>query len=381
MSNDNGKYETAESRWAGVGPYYAMFPASFADHVICKYTSASETIIDPFAGRGTSIFSASTNGRVGMGVELNPVGWVYSQAKLHPAPEADVLERLREIGKLAARRKSQPRLPAFFSWCFSLPIRQFLVTARKHLEWRHNRIDCTLMALLLVNMHGKREASLSNQMRQTKSMSPEYAVNWWKERNLRPPQLDPVEFMERRVRWRYAKGRPASSSSFVYLGDSTMRLLDVQERAQKLSLPRASLLLTSPPYCGVTNYHYDQWLRLWLLGGQPNALAVSGRHRGKFYDHQKYQKLLFDVFTRAKPLLARDAVVYVRTDHRELTLKMTADVLREVFPKKRMFRYARNIDRPTQTHLFRNKVDKSAEVDLVLLPAARLAFSHRGCSP
>jgi hypothetical protein len=370
MGKSSGKYETAESRWAGVGPYYAMFPVEFADRVVMRYTSSGETVLDPFAGRGTAIFSAATKMRNGMGVELNPVGWVYSKAKLNPAAKDDVIERVREVGKLAARRTSKPCLPVFFSWCFSPTVQQFLLTARKHLHWRQNKVDCTLMALLLVNLHGKREASLSNQMRQTKSMSPGYAVNWWKERKLRPPNVDPVEFMEKKIEWRYAKGVPARSDSFVYLGDSIKRLHDMRERANRLSLPPATLLLTSPPYCGITNYYYDQWLRLWLLGGQPNALASPGRYRSKLADQGKYKQLLFDVLSRTKPLLDKNAVVYVRTDHREVTLNMTSDVLKEVFPKKRMFRYARQIEKPTQTHLFKNKIEKSAEVDIVLLPGA-----------
>src|SRR6059058_5476744 len=101
MGDSSGKYETAESRWAGVGPYYAMFPVEFADHVIQKYTSFGDTVLDPFAGRGTAIFSAAVKGRHGMGVEVNPVGWVYSQAKLHPANHDDVIERVRQIGWLA----------------------------------------------------------------------------------------------------------------------------------------------------------------------------------------------------------------------------------------------------------------------------------------
>ncbi|MFL5245447.1 MAG: DNA methyltransferase [Gemmataceae bacterium] len=368
MGASSGKYETAESRWAGVGPYYAMFPVEFADHVVMKYTTSGETVLDPFAGRGTTIFSAATKMRNGMGVELNPVGWVYSQAKLNPASKCDVIERVREVGRLAARRTSKPCLPVFFSWCFSPTVRQFLLTARKYLNWRQNKVDCTLMALLLVNVHGKREASLSNQMRQTKSMSPDYAVNWWKDRKLLPPNVDPVEFMENRIKWRYARGVPVRSNSFVYLGDSIKRLRDVRRRANRLSLSPATLLLTSPPYCGITNYHYDQWLRLWLLGGEPNALARPGRYRGKFADQHKYKQLLFEVFSRTRPCLDKNEVVYVRTDHRPVTLKMTIDVLKEVFPKKRMFRYARQIEKPTQTHLFKNKVEKSSEVDILLLP-------------
>ena len=82
------------------------------------------------------------------------------------------------------------------------------------------------------------------------------------------------------------------------------------------------------------------------------------------------KNLLLSVFDRAKHILHKDAVVYVRTDHRDLTLNITTDVLKEVFPKKRIFRYSRRVEKPTQTHLFKNKVEKSAEVDIVLLPAA-----------
>ena len=370
MSETSGKFSTAESRWAGVGPYYAMFPTAFADSVIERYTSPGETVLDPFAGRGTAIFSAGSKGRCGVGVELNPVGWVYAQAKLRPAPKDDVLERLREIGRMADRRTSKPNLPLFYSWCFSKRVRHFLLTARKYLNWRQCQVDFTLAALLLVNLHGKREASLSNQMRQTKSMSPDYAVAWWRERGVRPPEVDPVAFMEKRIEWRYVHGIPKKTDSFVYLGDCTRRLEDVRERVSRLSLPQPRLLFTSPPYCGITNYHYDQWLRLWVLGGPPNALAVAGAYRGKFCHRLRYQKLLRDVFTDAKKLLNREAVVYVRTDHRQITLDITIQVLREVFPTKRLRQYQRPAESPTQTHLFKNKIEKSAEVDLVLLPAA-----------
>jgi DNA modification methylase len=61
------RYATAESRWVGVGTYYAMFPARFADRVIEKYTQRGDTVIDPFAGRGTALFSAAVKGRHGLG--------------------------------------------------------------------------------------------------------------------------------------------------------------------------------------------------------------------------------------------------------------------------------------------------------------------------
>jgi DNA modification methylase len=47
MRECSGKYETPESRWAGVGPYYAMFPVEFADRIVLKHTSPGATVLDP----------------------------------------------------------------------------------------------------------------------------------------------------------------------------------------------------------------------------------------------------------------------------------------------------------------------------------------------
>ena len=91
-----GTYDTAERRWAGVGPYYAMFPATLADRVVARYSAPGDTVLDPFAGRGTALFSAAVQERFGVGIEVNPVGWVYAQAKLHAAARNDVKERLSE---------------------------------------------------------------------------------------------------------------------------------------------------------------------------------------------------------------------------------------------------------------------------------------------
>jgi hypothetical protein len=368
MGQQEGKFDTAETRWAGVGPYYAMFPAVFADRVVRKYTSKGDLVLDPFAGRGTAVFSAAAQGRLGVGVELNPVGWVYARAKLATASREAVEARLRQIGSEAAgHQDAAAALPPFFHACFSNPVLQFLLAARHELDWRHRRVDWTTMALLLVNLHGKHDASLSNQMRQTKSLAPDYAVRWWAERGMTPPSLDPVEFMVGKLRWRYARGTPPSGGSRVYLGDSTKRLNPLAAELHAAGLPKGKLLLTSPPYCGVTNYHYDQWLRLWMLGGPPHPKPWGARHRGKFYDKTHYRELLRKVFSGSARVLARDAVVYVRTDRREPTLTMTADVLREVFPHKRLYRRYRPFERPTQTHLFGDRSQKVGEVDLVLM--------------
>ena len=120
-----------------------------------------------------------------------------------------------------------------------------------------------------------------------------------------------------------------------------------------------------PPYYGITNYHYDQWLRLWLLGGHANAGRPGGRFTGKFENKEGYENLLREVFTNAKKVLARDATIYVRTDRRQ-TLTTTLRALTEVFPLHNLKQVAQPYTRPTQTRLFGPSQPRAGEMDLIL---------------
>lgn len=367
----NGKtFDTAAKRWEGIGPYYAMFPIRFADAAIKEHTAAGDTVLDPFAGRGTAIFSASALGRRGVGIEISPVGWIYAKAKLCPAPLEQVEERLQEIADAGGKYAEQARsMPKFFKKCFSPSVRRFLLAARDGLDWRRCTCDRTLMAFLLVYLHGKEGQALSNQMRQTKAMSPHYAIKWWAENGTKPPDLDAVEFMQQRIRWRYTKGVVETYGSRVYLGNSITLLPQLAQRMREEEAPKAKLLFTSPPYFGVTNYHYDQWLRLWLLGFETDAYVTRGPYQGRFTHPVRYRSLLKEVFYRAAKLVADDAVVYVRTGKDPFTKQATLDAMREAFPKKRLVERCRPFRKPTQTHLFGDKTPKQGEVDLILTPS------------
>jgi hypothetical protein len=364
-------FGTAARRWSGMGPYYAMFPSAFADSVVESYSCKGDTVLDPFAGRGTAVYSAAISGRCALGVEINPVGWVYARTKVAPADQREVDARLLAIHARAKHYATAARaLPEFFRYCFSPAVNRFLLAARDLLNWRRNRIDRTLMAFVLINLHGKVSDSLSNQMRQTKAMSPSYAIAWWRMHGARPPQVDPVDFLRKKLNWRYAKGRPTTANSQIFLGDSVEVLPELVGSLGRRLLSRASLMITSPPYLGITNYHYDQWLRLWVLGGPPTPLRgdthFRGKHRGKFESVKAYKELLLKVFSAASSLLRKDAIVYVRTDRRGPTLSSTREILETVFPKHSLTQKYRPSSERTQTTLFGNSDPRMGEVDLLL---------------
>lgn len=365
-------FQTAEQRWATLGPYYAMFPLDFVSKVIEKHSSPGQAVLDPFVGRGSSIFAAATSGRFGIGIEINPVGWLYGKVKLSPAPEALVIKRLKDIAAIIQEPKQTTsiRSKEFFDLCFSKPVQHFLFNAREKLKWRTSRVDASLMAIILVYLHGKIEESLSNQMRQGKAMSPDYSIRWWKKGSYAPPKIDPVDFLEKRIRWRYAKGMPSVYPSFILLGDSTAKVKVLNRWIAKKKIPKFSLLFTSPPYNDVTNYYYDQWLRLWMLGGADYPSRTGEYYKGRFESRELYKSLLEKTFFGCASLMKKDSVIYVRTDARLFTFTSTLNALLLAFPKKTIQIVLQPYQKKTQTSLFGDHEDKPGEIDIILTKRA-----------
>lgn len=361
-------YETAYRRWSGVGPYYAMFPTGFVDEVIDTYTKPGDWVLDPFAGRASSVFSGASHGRSAIGIEINPVGWLYGKTKISAAQEESVKLRLAEISRIAERLPSEvgDDLPEFFSYCFSKPVLRFLIAARSNLNWRQSQVDRTLMALILVDLHGGRERSLSNQMRQSRAMSPDYSIKWWKEHNSTPPTIDPQTFLEKKLKWRYAKGIPETVESDVLLGDSSTLMTTIRDYSTDLRQKGINLLFTSPPYIGISDYHRDQWLRLWVLNHEPTAARSQEKYHGTFSSASEYKDLLFKVFSQASELMNQSGYIYVRTDARPLTLGITQDVLHSCFPKWKEVIVQQPYKKETQTALYGDKSEKPGEIDIIL---------------
>jgi hypothetical protein len=362
-------FKTAEARWARFGPYYAMFPVEFAFEVVNKFSNEGDYILDPFAGRCSSIYAGGVMGRSSLGIEINPVGWLYGSSKLRPADKQDVIDRLLEIyGNRNYFKKSAAKMHEFYKICFCDEVLKFLLSARKNLDWKNNNIDATLMSIILVYLHAKLGEGLSNQMRQTKSMGLTYSVNWWKTKKMTvPPEINPCDFILKKINWRYEKGKPTITESAVVFGDSSNELKIIANRAHKNDI-KFSLLFTSPPYCSITDYHADQWLRLWLLGGTPNPQTLKNKHMGRFVNKQEYYELLDNVFGLSAELMAEKSTIYVRTDKREFTFNSTLEILKKHFPKHTV----KIIDKPlkkdtkTQTKLYGDKSMKPGEVDIIL---------------
>ena len=318
---------TAAGRWYGLGRYYGMFPQSFIHDAVVNLTKPEETVLDPFCGRGNAPFAATVLRRNALGIDINPIAWLFAAAKLNPAPNVtQVMARLDEVAK-ACRTNDKRSRSRFETMAWSPAVRALLKAARRELDWRNSIVDRTLMAFITLHMQDKKGLGLSNVMSPTIAYSPTYAVKWWTDKGfLRPPDVDPVTMLADKIQRRYQHGVPAQGSGTALLGDS-------QHELSQRSPADAALLVTSPPYCGVTDYWNDHWIRLWMLG---YPFRKNWAKSARFENQKDYQTLITRVFQESKKHLKRGAAILVRSDQRRSTAEMCVAAMKEVWPDRRL---------------------------------------------
>jgi len=353
----------AAGYWSSVGPYFAMMPAAWADDIIDMLCPPGGSVLDPFMGRGTTLFSARNSGRYGLGCDVSPLAWLWTATKCDPEPDPlKLISRLADVEADIRQEDSQPE-NEFQAWCWSPRVLAFLRSARRGLDWQGCRTDRTLMSIILIYIHGKAGYALSNQMSGSRPTSPDYSVAWWSERDMTAPDVDPVDFMIQKIQFRYKFGIPIGPQCDIRLGQAQHVLPAASESS------RFDLLFTSPPYLGVTNYRLDNWIRLWMLGDL--ALPDLSDTSQKYANRQIYIAMLDEVFHRSAALLRDDAAVLVRTDSRAWTRNVTASLISEIWPDRQLF-WRSSRPEKSQTELLNPDSSSPGETDFLIHSAGAL---------
>ena len=352
-----------ESNWYAFGRYYAMFPPSFPYYATKGLTDPDDLVLDPFSGRGNSLFCAMSQGRRAVGIDINPLAYLYSAARCNlDVAQDDLLMRMTEVADSVTQSDRETR-NAFETMAWSPDVRGFLRSARRALDWRNDSVDRALMGFVALHAQDKSSVSgLSNKLPPTIACSPDYAVRWWKDKGMtRPPKTNPVESLTEKIRRRYRYGAPDLQGGRALEGDSREVLADMEPL-------EASLLITSPPYIGISDYWNDHWIRLWLLG---NRFGKEWLRAAKFGGQIDYRNLLHGVFGESKRHLADRATVLVRSDVRRHTSEICKEVLKEVFPDHQMYLHYSEAARAGESVHHGRGGTRAKEVDFLLTRSRR----------
>jgi SAM-dependent methyltransferase len=256
-----------------------MFPLDFPLTILDQYRP--ERVLDPFCGRGTTLYAARLRQVRAVGIDNNPVAVAVAQAKVARSTPAALTRLARRL--LCEHSDAEPPAGPFWEACYHpTTLRQLAAVREGLLREPDNNTSILLRALLLGVLHGPTNKHaptyLSNQMPRTFASKPAYSVRYWQEQGMKPPEVDLIDAVDRRARHTLAELPPAMSGSRVIEGDAASVLRSGRGR-------RFDLVITSPPYFGMRTYGPDQWLRAWFLGGStdvdysaPGPLASDDEH-------------------------------------------------------------------------------------------------------
>jgi hypothetical protein len=299
--------QVATSPLNAICPYYTMFPVEFPLRHL-RRALRKDVVVDPFCGRGTTLFAARLLGLGAIGIDSNPVATAIAESKLLSVRTGDLVRACREIFDEGSG-SGCVHVPSgeFWERCYAPGTLRQICLVRNALQ--SNCLSPSrraLRALLLGRLHGpltKHAPSyLSNQMPRTYAAKPAYAVRFWRERRMRPPEVDLVELVTRKAEYYFSNRLPGPRGA-VLCADS--RNVDLGNH------PRARWVITSPPYYGMRSYVPDQWLRYWFLGG-PEDVAYSFDSQLQHSSSGAFSKQLALVWKNVASTCIRGARMVIR---------------------------------------------------------------------
>jgi DNA modification methylase len=264
----------------GVCPYFTMFPVTFPLKVLKRERRSEITVVDPFCGRGTTLFAARSYGFDAFGFDSNPTAVAIAQAKLVNTSVREILaafDKLMESSQNGRRPNGE-----FWQRAYHPATLATLVHLRLALAKRcASAASKALRALLIGALHGPIRkgppAYFSNQMPRTFAPKPNYAVKFWKRRKLKAPHVDVRDVVKRHAQRFFGDKLPKGRGKVSLADSRQLKALQIVMKDNK-----ADWVITSPPYYGLASYRTDHWLRLWFLGGKSTPLYSSKgqlRHR------------------------------------------------------------------------------------------------------
>ena len=251
--------------------YRACFKAELPRYFITRLSSPGEIVLDPFAGRGTTVLEANLLGRAGIANDVNPLAQRLLAPRTRPPTLEEVRDRLRR-NPLDANRKrtADPRLRPFYH----RDTLHEMLNLRDYLAEHRDPIDAFIEVTAVTRLWGHSAGFFS-----VYSLPPNQAPSAAAQRriNARLGQRPGYRAIAPRI---LAKARtllrdvtPAQRDRLGMASARNRYTCDDSRALHALGDASVDLVITSPPFLDQADYLADNWLKMWFLGIDDGDLA------------------------------------------------------------------------------------------------------------
>ena len=249
--------------------YRACFKPQLPEFFIDRLTSRSDTVYDPFMGRGTTPIQAALMDRNPVGNDANPMSIMMTRPRLDTPTIEGVESRLDEVD-LASTRPTErdERYAAFFH---PTTLKQ-IVSLRAWLTDRelNESFDATddwirLVAMSRLTGHSPGFFSVYTlPPNQAASIISQQRIN--ERRGQSPAERDVKALILRKSRSLLRHGQLRCGKTDLNIGDA--------KNTPHIPTNSVDLVVTSPPFLDVVDYLTDNHVRAWFAGIDIDAQPI-----------------------------------------------------------------------------------------------------------
>ena len=250
--------------------YRACFKPQLPEFFIERLTAPSETVYDPFMGRGTTPIQAALMGRHPVGNDANPMSIMMTRPRLETPNTEDVESRLDEIDLVSTEPCEQDRQ---FSVFFHPETLHQIVSLRAWLTKREENgsfdaIDDWIRLVAMSRLTGHSPGFFSVYTlppNQAASIISQQRINT--RRGQSPPERDVKALILRKSRSLLRHGQLHSRNTDLNCGDA--------KNTPHIPTNSVDLVVTSPPFLDVVDYQTDNHVRAWFAGVDIDAQPIA----------------------------------------------------------------------------------------------------------
>ncbi|MGM0689765.1 MAG: DNA methyltransferase [Bacillota bacterium] len=244
--------------------YRACFKPQLPKFFINLFTETTDTVYDPFAGRGTTIVEAALMGRKVIANDVNPLSKILSKPRLAVPSAEDIEKRLSEI-PFYNKLENEIDLSMFYHYKTEAE----LLSLRKYLTEKTaesmDDIDSWIRMVATNRLTGHSKGFFS-----VYTMPPNQAVSAERQVSINLKLCQRPEYRDvRSIILRKTKQliRNLTSDQLKQLKEASLSAIFMEnDAAETKTIPMESvdLVVTSPPFLDVVQYSKDNWLRCWF---------------------------------------------------------------------------------------------------------------------
>jgi len=247
--------------------YRACFKPQLPNFFIQRLTSREGVVFDPFLGRGTTIVESALNGRVSIGMDINPLSEILTYPRINIPKIKDIFERIDSL-ELDETQKADIDLSMFYH-----PKTESQITNLKgYLTNRHenedeDNVDKWIRMVATNRLTGHSSGFFSvYTLPPNQATTAEEQLKINEKRNQKPEYRDVKKIIKKKTLTLLKdinkdsvidKINETGSKSELIVEDSRFASKYIEEGV-------VDLTVTSPPFLNIVQYAKDNWLRCWF---------------------------------------------------------------------------------------------------------------------